>query len=127
MAKIRHIAIWTDNPDELSKFYVDTFGLKITQPLRSSPESGSWVFLTDGYIHLALISPGKRQGKPNGINHFGFTVSVDERQAILAKLKEHDIAVRQCPPDNPYVEDRVHDIHGNPIDISTTDLRPQPN
>ena len=60
MAKIRHIAIFTDDPDELSKFYVDTFGLTITQPLRSSPESGSWVFLTDGYVHLALISPARR-------------------------------------------------------------------
>ena len=123
MAKIRHIAIWTDNPDELSKFYVETFGLTITQPLRSSPESGSWVFLTDGYIHLALISPGQRRGKPNGINHFGFTVDEAERQAIVGKVKSLGLEVRQCPPDNPYVEDRIHDIHGNPIDISTTGLR----
>src|SRR6185295_1398697 len=120
MAKIRHIAIFTDDPDELSKFYVDTFGLTITQPLRSSPESGSWVFLTDGYVHLALISPAHRRGKPNGINHFGFTVSAAERQAILEKIRACGIEVRQCPPDNPYVEDRVHDIQGNPIDISST-------
>ena len=125
MAKIRHIAIWTDNPDELSKFYVDTFGMTIQQPLMSSPESGSWVFLTDGYIHLALISPANRRGKPNGINHFGFTVDSEERQIILQKLQAHGIEARQCPPDNPYVEDRVHDIHGNPIDVSSTGLRPQ--
>ena len=125
MAKIRHIAIWTDNPDELSKFYVDTFGMTIQQPLMSSPESGSWVFLTDGYIHLALIAPANRRGKANGINHFGFTVDSEERQAILQKLKARGIEPRQCPPDNPYVEDRVHDIHGNPIDVSSTGLRPQ--
>ena len=103
MAKIRHIAIWTDNPDELSKFYVDTFGMTITQPLMSSPESGSWVFLTDGYIHLALIAPGNRRGVANGINHFGFTVDGPERRAILRKLKAQGIESRQCPPDNPYV------------------------
>jgi catechol 2,3-dioxygenase-like lactoylglutathione lyase family enzyme len=127
MPKIRHIAIWTENPDELSKFYVETFGLKITQPLRSSPESGTWVFLTDGYIHLALISPADRKGKPHGINHFGFTMSVDERKAAVAKFKSMNLEVRQCPDDNPYVEDRVYDIQGNPIDLSSTDLRPQPN
>ena len=127
MAKIRHIAIFTDDPDELSKFYVETFGLTITQPLRSSPESGSWVFLTDGYVHLALISPAHRHGKPNGLNHFGFTISRAERQAILEEIRARGIEVRQCPPDNPYIEDRVHDIQGNPIDISSTDLRQQPD
>ena len=126
MAKIRHIAIFTDDPEELSKFYVETFGLKITQPLRSSAESGTWVFLTDGYMHVALISPANTPDQSNGINHFGFTVSAAERQAIVQKFKDLNLQVRQAPADNPYVEDRVYDIHGNPIDISSTDLRPQP-
>jgi catechol 2,3-dioxygenase-like lactoylglutathione lyase family enzyme len=74
MAKIRHLAIFTDDPDELSKFYVEVFGMTITQPLASSPESGSWVFLTDGYMDVALISPSERDGaRKNGPNHFGFT------------------------------------------------------
>ncbi len=80
MASIRHIAVFTKDPEELADFYVETFGMKITQPITSSPESGKWVFLTDGYIDLA-------------------------------------------PADRPYAEDRVHDIHGNPIDLSRTGLR----
>ena len=125
MAKIRHIAIFTDDPDELAKFYVDVFGMQITQPLASSPESGSWVFLTDGYMDVALIAPGKREGLQNGLNHFGFTVDKEERVAILDKLKKHGIEARKRPPERPYVEDRVRDIHGNAIDISSTGLRSQ--
>jgi catechol 2,3-dioxygenase-like lactoylglutathione lyase family enzyme len=88
MAKIRHIALFTDNVEELAKFYVETFGMEITQPLTSSPESGSWVFLTDGYIDMALIQPAKAEEGKNGINHFGFTVDPEERKTILEKLKK---------------------------------------
>jgi len=123
MAKIRHIAIYTDNPDELAKFYVDVFGMTITQPLASSPESGSWVFLTDGYMDVALISPAEHQREKNGPNHFGFTIDEQERVAILQKLKKRGIEPRKSPPERPYVEDRVRDIHGNSIDLSSTGLR----
>jgi len=123
MAKIRHIAIFTENPQELANFYVNTFGMTITQPLASSPESGSWVFLTDGYIDLALIWPGNKSEGANGINHFGFTMDSREYAAVLQKLKACGIEPRKRPADRPYLEDRVHDIHGNPIDLSTTGLR----
>ena len=123
MAKIRHIAIFTDDPDALAKFYVEVFGMKITQPLASSPESGSWVFLTDGYMDVALIAPSKNEGK-NGINHFGFTLDAEERSTVMTKLKQRGIEPKKRPPERPYVEDRVNDIHGNAIDISTTGLRP---
>ena len=125
MAKIRHIAIFTDDPGELAKFYVDVFGMRNTQPLASSAESGSWVFLTDGYMDVALIAPGEKRGMKKGLNHFGFTVDKEERIAVLDKLKKLGIEARKRPRDRPYVEDRVTDIHGNAIDISSTGLRPQ--
>jgi catechol 2,3-dioxygenase-like lactoylglutathione lyase family enzyme len=125
MAKIRHIAVFTDDPEELANFYVDTFGMKITQPLASSPESGKWVFLTDGYIDLALIWPGNNHEGGNGINHFGFTMDEREHASVLQKLKARGIEPRKRPADRPYVEDRVNDIHGNPIDLSKTGLRPR--
>lgn len=28
MAKIKHMAIWTDDPEKLAKFYCDTFGAR---------------------------------------------------------------------------------------------------
>lgn len=125
MAKIRHIAIFTDDPEQLANFYVDTFGMTITQPLTSSPESGSWVFLTDGYIDMALIWPGNDSEGTKGINHFGFTMDEREYASVIQKLKARGIEPRKRPADRPYVEDRVRDIHGNPIDLSSTGLRDQ--
>ena len=123
MAKIRHIALFTDNVEELSKFYVDTFGMTITQPLMSTPESGSWVFLTDGYIDMALIQPARADEGKNGINHFGFTVDPEERKTILEKLKKQGIAPRPVPPERPYAEEHVRDIHGNRIDLTSPGVR----
>src|SRR5687767_13115367 len=122
MARIRHIAIFTPDPAALAKFYVDVFEMQITQPLASSPESGSWIFLTDGYMDVALIAPAQQDGVRNGLNHFGFTVDERERVTVLDKLKKLGIEAKKRPPDRPYVEDRVSDIHGNAIDISSTGL-----
>jgi catechol 2,3-dioxygenase-like lactoylglutathione lyase family enzyme len=124
MAKIRHIAIRTHDPQGLAEFYVNTFGMKITQPLMSipdHPESGRWVFLTDGYIDMALIAVPEnlKGGTKDGINHFGFTMDDGEYSAVLGKLGKLGIAPRKARAGRPYVEDRVHDIHGNPIDLSS--------
>lgn len=119
MAKIRHLAIWTDDPAELAAFYVETFGMTITEPLTSAPGSGRWVFLSDGIVRLALIAP-ENSGGVSGLHHFAFTAEADERGAILARLKARNIEPRQC--DNPYLEDRVCDLDGNAIDLSGPDL-----
>jgi catechol 2,3-dioxygenase-like lactoylglutathione lyase family enzyme len=68
MAKIRHIAFYTDEPEKEADFYVRAFELK---RVRTSP-TGS-VFLSDGYINLALLK-AKGDGTKNGIHHFGFQV-----------------------------------------------------
>ncbi len=51
MARIRHIALTTKNPDAVAAFYKEGLGLK---EIRRSP-SGA-VFLTDGYINLAILN-----------------------------------------------------------------------
>ena len=66
MAKIRHIAFYTDDPEKEADFYVRAFELK---RVRTSP-TGS-VFLSDGYINLALLK-AKGDGTKNGIHHFVF-------------------------------------------------------
>ncbi|HXQ52112.1 MAG TPA: hypothetical protein VN802_13540 [Stellaceae bacterium] len=40
MAKIRHLAIYTDDPDRLAQFHIDVFGLEKTQKSPSSPPPG---------------------------------------------------------------------------------------
>src|SRR5690242_5814875 len=49
MARIKHIALTTKNPADVAEFYKAAFGLK---ELRRN--NGN-VFLTDGYIHVAVL------------------------------------------------------------------------
>jgi len=82
MARIKHIALTTKDPDAVAAFYKEGLGLK---EIRRSP-SGA-VFLTDGYINLAILK-SRDQGSGEsprdeadyaGVHHFGFMVDdVDE-------------------------------------------------
>ena len=77
MARIKHIALTTKDPDKVAAFYKEGLGLK---EIRRSP-SGA-VFLTDGYINLAILNwktekdadVGANGPNYNGIHHFGFEV-----------------------------------------------------
>src|SRR5262249_2334528 len=51
MARIKHIALTTQNPDKVAAFYKEAFGWK---EIRRSP-SGA-VFLTDGAINVAILN-----------------------------------------------------------------------
>ena len=91
MARIRHIAIQTQDEEATKRFYVENFGLKVVRKLDSNRTSG--YFLTDGHINLAILRfkndviAGAERGKGwSGIHHIGFEVeSLDETTAQLAK------------------------------------------
>ena len=73
MARIRHIAILTEDVAKLVKFYTEGFGLKIVHGI------GTATYLTDGHINLAIIPIGPEREiegpqLQTGINHFGFEV-----------------------------------------------------
>ena len=122
MAKIRHVAIYTDDPVRLADFYCEVFGLEKRQETHTA-KGGHAVWLSDGYLDVALINPEKRDS-PRGINHFGFTLEAEERDGVYARLKEHGVEPEPAPRDRPYIEDAVFDPDGNKFDISTTGLRP---
>ena len=89
MAKIRHIAIATQNAEETAKFYVETFGLTQVSKIESPIVSGA--FLTDGTINLAILDfkndqvAGTERGKDwTGIHHIGF--EVENFEEIAQKL-----------------------------------------
>jgi catechol 2,3-dioxygenase-like lactoylglutathione lyase family enzyme len=48
MARIRHLAIISDNRERLVEFYTKAFGMKRIEG------NGPAIYLTDGYINLAL-------------------------------------------------------------------------
>jgi catechol-2,3-dioxygenase len=80
MPKIRHLAIICMDPEKLAKFYSEVFEMKIV-----ARNGRNNVFLTDGYMNLALLSQ-KAEGKQNGLNHFGFHVEASWKQMSDATL-----------------------------------------
>ena len=116
MARIRHIAILTENVARLVNFYTTAFGLNIVHG------TGTATYLSDGHINLAIIpieperSVEGAQLKP-GLYHFGF--EVENVAALCDVCKELNAAsgIDKRPP-NREAEYRVHDPDGNPIDLS---------
>jgi catechol 2,3-dioxygenase-like lactoylglutathione lyase family enzyme len=91
MARIRHIAIQTQDEEATKQFYVENFGLKVVRKLESARTSG--YFLTDGHINLAILRfkndvvAGAERGTGwSGIHHIGF--QVDSLEETAAKLEK---------------------------------------
>ena len=86
MARIKHIAIRTPDPDKTAAFYKKVFGLE------EVGQAGAGVYLSDGYINLAILK-SREQGAGEsprdvpgyaGIDHLGFQVdNADETCASL--------------------------------------------
>lgn len=98
MARIRHIALATDDPAKTAEFYKQHFGL--TELYRRPGDSGEkGVWLSDGYIYFAILKYGE-PGVPKlgpgqasdlrGIHHIGFYV--DDEQATAKELQDADYA-----------------------------------
>jgi catechol 2,3-dioxygenase-like lactoylglutathione lyase family enzyme len=89
MPRIKHIALTTKEPAKVAAFYKDAFGM---QEIRRAPNGA--VFLTDGYINLAILNwktqksadVGANGPNYSGIHHFGFEVEdLDEAAAKLER------------------------------------------
>lgn len=83
MDKLRHIALFTDDPQATAKFYQEVFDLEV-----AGPAGGEGVYLTDGYINLAILHSSVRMVGPDGrlgFDHFGF--KVDDLDATIKKLE----------------------------------------
>jgi len=95
MARIKHIALVTDDPVATAEFYKKHFGLtELYRRPSATGERGVW--LSDGYIYFAILKfgdadapklgPGQTSDM-RGIHHIGF--QVDDLQAT-AKAMEQD-------------------------------------
>jgi catechol 2,3-dioxygenase-like lactoylglutathione lyase family enzyme len=107
---IRHIALYTPNPQRMADFYCKVLDMKeIEKTDRSS------IFVSDGYFNLALLY--QRKEEPIGLNHFGFHVKNNEE--MQARAEKAGVRRGAARPDRiPFAEYRVHDPEGNGIDIS---------
>lgn len=109
MARIRHLAIVTENRERLVKFYTTAFGMKVVDGV------GPAIYLSDGYLNVAIIQ--KRPHYKEGLYHFGF--EVEDIEELRPVCKELGAATEvQKRPANREAEYRVHDPDGNPIDLS---------
>jgi catechol-2,3-dioxygenase len=99
------------DPEALAKFYCEVFDMKVVE--RNGRQN---VFVSDGYITVALLSQ-KAEGKPCGLNHFGF--QVENSAAIAERLKRWKVVgPAPRPPDRAYAELRATDPEGNNFDLA---------
>src|SRR4051794_39926142 len=114
--KIKHLAIITLDPERLATYYEKVFGMtRLTRPADRPNAESKAVFMTDGYLTLALLQ-NKAEGKAPGLNHFGF--QIESQEDVAAKLAEFDLSPTKRPADRPYAETRTTDPDGNNIDLA---------
>ena len=100
MAKIKHIALSTQDVDKTAAFYINVFGMKEIARIDSPNARG--YYLSDGDLNLAILNfkndavAGVERGKEwSGIHHIGFQVesleAIAERLAAAGSEPRHDI------------------------------------
>ena len=78
MAKLRHIAIRTRDPEKTAAWYQEVFGLEEVGRARSG------VYLTDGNLNIAVLLTNTETTRGEvapGFHHFGFLVETSTRPA----------------------------------------------
>ena len=98
MPRIKHIALTTKDPAKTAAFYKEAFGL---QEIRRSPNGA--VFLTDGYINVAVLNfktekdadVGAHGPNFSGIHHFGLEVEdLDEAAQRLEHANARQLTAK---------------------------------
>ncbi len=123
-AKIRHIAICGKDTPALADFYMTTFGMHEVKRM-TAPSGDTAIFLSDGYINLAVLPAAANHGK-EGIYHFGF--QVDDVREIGQRGKDAGAAtgIAPRPQDGRYAEFRIHDPVGTGIDLAERGWETEP-
>ena len=133
MAKIKHIAISTQDVDKTARFYIDVFGMKEIAKLNGPNASG--YYLSDGDINVAILNfkndqvAGAERGKEwSGIHHIGFQVEsleeIAEKLASAGSQPRDDVnralGVGMGGPRHANVEVKYGGPDGVMIDVSQT-------
>ena len=113
-AKLKHIAIVSDQFSLLGRFYETFFGMKSSA--RSSSEPRGAAVIGDGYVGLNINS--RAPGRQSGLDHFGFEVK--DVETVFARLKDKypKIKVLHRPGGRSFAGISTHDPAGNVFDLS---------
>ena len=110
LPRLVHIAVRTKNLASLAEFYKDVFEMKVVR------QGHGAIDLWDGNVFLA-INPESKSGE-KGLDHFGFLIG--DLSVAKERLKEagqmSEVAAR--PAGRSFTDWRIHDLEGNPIDLS---------
>jgi len=133
MAKIKHIALSTQDVDKTAKFYIDVFGMKEIARIDSPGARG--YYLSDGDLNLAILNfksdavAGIERGKEwSGIHHIGFQVesleAIAERLVAAGSEPRHDVnealGVGHGRREHGNVEVKYSGPDGVMVDVSET-------
>ena len=100
MSKIRHIAITAEDPFETAELFKKGFGLR--ELSRGDSELAREVYLTDGYINVAIVCWKRTRETPNpypqgyGLDHFGFLV--DDLEGAEKRARQAGATPQPPPP-----------------------------
>ena len=122
MAKLRHLAIATNDPDKTAEFFKEAFGLREVSPIDGDLAKGH--FLTDGTVTFAILKFKTQQGDKSpdyvGIHHMGFVV--EDLEETGKKLEDLGAPCFMPKPANPKPGNFFEVKHSTPegiiIDIS---------
>ena len=133
MARLRHVAIATKDPEKTAAFYQKVFDLTFVKRVPTSPRGGG-VFLTDGHINFAFLdfptdeSADMENGASyEGLHHLGFHIdSLEETNEKLGSTEAIKLGTAQGTGHKFYFEEKFRGPNGVIIDISTAgwDLTP---
>jgi lactoylglutathione lyase len=127
--KLEHLAIWAENIDSLSAFFVNYFGMSRSEKYINASKGFSSYFLNFGdggsrieIMHRDDVAPtaGKR-GHHAGLAHFAISVGSKEQVNSLTEQLRKDGFVIQGEPrttGDGYYESVVLDPEGNVVEIT---------
>lgn len=115
MARIKHIAIKSEDQEKTADFYKQTFGMKEAWRGPARTDGRQAIYLSDGYINLAILPA---RGGHEGIDHFGFQVEDMEQTLRVAAASGAKGEAGKKPRDGRFAEMGVQDPVGTPVDVS---------
>jgi catechol 2,3-dioxygenase-like lactoylglutathione lyase family enzyme len=115
--RIKHLAIKARDTEKLAKFYKEVFQMEELNRSKSDRGDHPVIYLTDGYLNLALLPFSLRAESTLGLNHFGWKVDdVEEVSELIVQRGVEEPKMR--PANRLYAEHRGCDLEGNMFDLS---------
>ncbi len=122
MAKLRHLAIKTADPEKLAEFYKKVFDMKeVVRGTRGS------IHLSDGVMNLAIQTTSEKSKEPQhpaGFYHIGF--QVDDLEEVAQRIRQIHPAGVPAVRGARWAETRGKDPDGNLFDVSVAGWETEP-